>query len=450
MQSSLLGHMVSDSQLDSSEYYPMELRYVKALFVQAQYLQCIRACRDLLAQVRGEADKHPLQDTFVLFYTALSHDELARNLHPSSVEKTPTLESAQQFYGEALASLPSTDGAQAIYMIAQLSRDYRSPTPSKQARDVDQTPRTYQPTSMRSVSDYDQAAKSAQTWYRNDSPMDRCDSPEALGQKNTDHNSSEHDHRHNQILSHSRRLQRDYSRMSLLETPPRPKNQPTRNTVQFDSSLGNDARRQFLPKLSLSINRYGTDSAMSNRWSEYASPMSEWDEPYEPVSPLGPYDLVHEDSPISPVSPSTPTMDEAPFSPALTHDDYDEEFHDAEERFAQPAALFQERVDEMRDQIVRHMSRAQQEKAQIVESKTTNKHRSAALSRVSGYLPSSETQGDVESTEDTERSRKPAYSSPTNLPKNERIRAGRLRNWQRQRFQPERYQELCEQAIAEL
>ncbi|SMR52808.1 unnamed protein product [Zymoseptoria tritici ST99CH_1A5] len=89
--------------------YPPECAAIKALFHQQSYRQCIQACRGLLKVNGLDLDQRPLHKSFVLFYLALSHDEMARGMHHASVSKVPSFDSAEQFYLDALAALPTKE-----------------------------------------------------------------------------------------------------------------------------------------------------------------------------------------------------------------------------------------------------------------------------------------------------------------------------------------------------
>lgn len=89
--------------------YPIELHYIKALFLQRRYRQCIEACRHVLLTSGDETAEHALQVAFANFYLGLAHDELARLMHDFSQAKVPALDQAEQFFRDALRSLPSAE-----------------------------------------------------------------------------------------------------------------------------------------------------------------------------------------------------------------------------------------------------------------------------------------------------------------------------------------------------
>jgi hypothetical protein len=93
----------------TTEGYPPECAAIKALFHQQAFRRCIQACRGLLKLHGEELDQRPLHKSFVLFYLALSHDEMARVMHHASASKIPAFDSAEQFYLDALAALPTQE-----------------------------------------------------------------------------------------------------------------------------------------------------------------------------------------------------------------------------------------------------------------------------------------------------------------------------------------------------
>ncbi|KAK0343364.1 hypothetical protein LTR94_018645 [Friedmanniomyces endolithicus] len=89
-----------------TDTYPLELHSIKALFLQKRYRQVIQACRDILKTAGDGMRDYPLQQTFISFYIGVSHDELARLMHDYSQAKMPAFRQAEQFYNEAIVSLP--------------------------------------------------------------------------------------------------------------------------------------------------------------------------------------------------------------------------------------------------------------------------------------------------------------------------------------------------------
>ncbi|KAI7354011.1 hypothetical protein KC357_g416 [Hortaea werneckii] len=101
--------------------YPIELHYIKALFLQKRYRQCIDACRHVLLTTCNETADHALQVAFANFYLGLAHDELARLMHDFSQAKVPALDQAERFFRDALRSLPSADGLASTLRARQAS-----------------------------------------------------------------------------------------------------------------------------------------------------------------------------------------------------------------------------------------------------------------------------------------------------------------------------------------
>ncbi|KAF2164232.1 hypothetical protein M409DRAFT_25574 [Zasmidium cellare ATCC 36951] len=106
---------MANSRPPITDHYPIPLRYIKALFLEAQYRQCIQACRDVIKLAGAKIDDNPLQKTFVHFYLALCHDEIARSMHHNSVAKLPAFTTAAQHYQDAIDALPSQQEIQFFY-----------------------------------------------------------------------------------------------------------------------------------------------------------------------------------------------------------------------------------------------------------------------------------------------------------------------------------------------
>lgn len=106
--------MAASQKNNITDLYPIELHYIKALFVEGQYRQCVQACRDIVKLVGDGIDDQPLRKTFINFYLALCHDEIARAMHHNSVAKLPCFGTAEECYLEALESLPSPEEARTI------------------------------------------------------------------------------------------------------------------------------------------------------------------------------------------------------------------------------------------------------------------------------------------------------------------------------------------------
>lgn len=451
--------------------YPMELRYIKTLFVRQQYRHCASACRDVLSKLRSQFTQQPFHDTFALFYLGICHDELARRMHHHSTNKHQSFNTAKSFYLKALESLPSPDEAQAMYMIRAMTnmsaQRERSGSPTDSEPSVETAVREDSSSTLGKPS---AASLTLSPFVRNDSPMDRTTGVTTTRAADSDDDSDlESHHSFDQIRTPSRNLQRDYSKMSLLDkTPPRQNNGPPPKLLHtvldspsklFSSPESPSSPRQRnsdLPRLDTG-SRAGAGSSMSGRWSQLSTP-----EPEEPVSPLGPEDWASEASTVSPISPTTPAAEMVPEFPVAgagesEEEDEDEEFHDAPDS-SQAALHFQASVEAMRDQIRKHISLVQHAKAQLLLLQASKKPEFSPKTRTKQARPRSG--ADAEEEEDVVDSVAGVYqarlywssvSEDVKLAeKRRRIEEGRKRNWARKRFEPERYIDLCEQTLAEL
>ncbi|CAD0114309.1 unnamed protein product [Aureobasidium uvarum] len=78
--------------------FPVELHYIKALYLNHQYKECARRCEDLL----GHSQDEPAHVVFLNFYAALSHEGLAKIMHNYSVWRLPKISAAESAYNKAL------------------------------------------------------------------------------------------------------------------------------------------------------------------------------------------------------------------------------------------------------------------------------------------------------------------------------------------------------------
>ncbi|KXT08737.1 hypothetical protein AC579_8529 [Pseudocercospora musae] len=477
----------------SSHAYRTALQYVKALFGQEQYRKCIQVCRDALKMAaRGIQVPLPLHRTYISLYLALSYDAIARVMHHNSVAKLPAFDSAEQHFYEALAALPSSQDAREL--CTRLAYERRRDPFLEEAR--------------KRYSMYSQLPPS-HPYHRTPSRTSSLwlSSPPQLGGEHIPsspaHTASELD----DIESHAsldlatpKGLPREPSRMSLFDSSPLEKRAsvapmtslslqrqksvrgpmrpirspspakafhipPTRPSSESDSR-----RRSILPRLSTAEQ---TSSRPASSYLAYASMQSEHiRSPVSPVSPISwaDSDGHSDDTPVSPISPHTP---QPPAPPPVYHEPaYNEPIpstcviQEAPDGGLDEAALlrFTDHINAMRCQIEAHLTMLYNSKDQLYQLQKEKK--AAAEARMGAAMPESARDSGKYflSSPAPSRDRSPEAKSipqsssywsfvPEDVKVDEkkaRIEAGRERKWARKRFDPTRYQELAEKALAEL
>lgn len=419
-----------------SECYPLELHLIKALLLQRQYRQCIKACQELLRQTNSEECASLLHTTFAQFYLALAHDELARSMHPFSQAKVPAFNQAEQFYHQALTSLPEAEDC--IPLKEQDSKpESRHDTPSEHTSSNSLSTFTH----TRSQSDLGSIAMSPPTHIRNDSLPMRSPPMHSPGPSETDDLES-HDS-FGQIMTPTRlpKLERDYSSMSLLQPPQHPVHQGLMKPILLGSPAkpyfttpsrantlpARPTRHSMLPRIDTSPSASSPVRKQLRTVSEQASPID-----FSPVSPLGSEgDTVASDAAtISPVSPETPYAD---IQWGLsTHDQHVNSVH--------------HHLQGMRAQLQSHVKLLKEAKQRTLVLQT-EQLASRFSSAKGGRMASGSKGGKMQSTA--------SYWSFTPedqkvIEKQRRIEAGRERLWMRARFDRTRYVTLADAALAEL
>ncbi|KAI6884233.1 hypothetical protein KC360_g8062 [Hortaea werneckii] len=245
--------------------YPIELHYIKALFLQKRYRQCIETCRHVLLTAGDETAEHALRIAFANFYLGLAHDELARLMHDFSQAKVPALDQAEQFFRDALRSLPSADGLASTLRARQASVHEQS---SAIDDPFSVSPGAAAPTSERATrhetDDYDpyNCYSPTTACASPSSPVDarRIDdvlpcSPQPLSRETSgsDLTDLESHSSFDQIMTPHRVLERDLSRMSLtdeMRSPPRPTGLPrtTSTSVSLLKGFQSPPRRTGIPR----------------------------------------------------------------------------------------------------------------------------------------------------------------------------------------------------------
>lgn len=476
----------------STKHYPAGLRYVRTLFLRTEYRKCLSTCGDLLQT--PDVRTSPIHKAFLNFYSALAYDEMGRAMHHNSIAKIPALDSAEQYYIAALQALPSSKDAELLCVsLAQKSRadsffDSGEQTPSHDGRD------SFDEASLMS-SPARQSSEDLSVRSSFDSPavatsdLDDLESHDSFSELLTPHRVLNRENSRMSLLEatppvkrHSRhisgpyeppvasRMQRDFSRMSLLETPPR---KPMSQGLLRPIRPGSAPKRFYIPPrledTSQIPHKKAGKQVTEVAWnsSPRSSVILDLDtslrgQPGRPpqVSPISRMDSAHryssDVSTISSISPLTPKRTR---NASLSSDqDVDESL----------CLRFNDHMDSMRMQLETHISLVQLAKDQLRELQAER-----ASSKVAPRFgtPLRERSGNVDGAvnrsdamDDGE-----ALNSSAGLPrlrsywsfvpvdakateKEKRIQAGRDRKWERktERFNPRKYQDLCERALSEL
>ncbi|KAF2858309.1 hypothetical protein K470DRAFT_134530 [Piedraia hortae CBS 480.64] len=83
----------------------IEIHYIKALFTQHHYRECIQTCFTVL-----KSSHHPLQSKLLIeIFLALSHDELGRSGSGTTAEKVKMFETAEGYYRGALGKIEEVE-----------------------------------------------------------------------------------------------------------------------------------------------------------------------------------------------------------------------------------------------------------------------------------------------------------------------------------------------------
>ncbi|KAI7539831.1 hypothetical protein KC331_g9512 [Hortaea werneckii] len=248
--------------------YPIELHYIKALFLQRRYRKCIETCRHVLLTSGDETAEHALQVAFANFYLGLAHDELARLMHDFSHAKVPALDQAEHYFRDALSSLPSAEELAFTLRARQTSVNERNQTTDGP---FSLSPRAHSPAIQRTTrhdsDDYDPYNYHSPT-IGFASPIDvgrvgdelPC-SPQPVSRETSrsDLTDLESHSSFDQIMTPHRVLERDQSRMSLIEemrSPPRPTGLPrtTSTSVSLLEGFQSPPRPTSIPRTTSNSN----------------------------------------------------------------------------------------------------------------------------------------------------------------------------------------------------
>ncbi|TKA82241.1 hypothetical protein B0A55_01687 [Friedmanniomyces simplex] len=451
---------------------------------------------------------HPLQQTFVSFYIGLSHDELARLMHDYSQAKLPAYRQAEQFYNEAIQSLPSPGSIIQIQREAVALPDSDPFTESSPVESDEHTPPPpedeYDPFNY-STPSFPNLSSSPPLHYDKDSLPTRSpptsshetsssdlESHSSFNQIMTPHKFLERDISRMSLLDDAhkpanqhalpRGMERDFSRMSLLEDRHRPTKRPALPKSMSQGLLkpirlgsppkafhvppslpysGSAASMSRLPRLNTRSNWDSPSRRLPSSISEECS-----SSPPSPVSPIEFGDAVSSASTVSPISPETPVRIIVPdvgMTPKIQdHDEQPHEHHHTDDN-----------VQAMRTQLETHLRLLEHETQRTLSAQTkraaertsTAPTTGAPLAPVRGSLDGA---GSISSRPGSSASR---HDSVLGEPKRlsvsrsywsftpvdvkaedlkKRVKEGRQRGWARERFGRGRYVGLAERALGEL
>lgn len=425
-----------------SNAYPRELHHVKALFLSKQYRRCVTACRELL-----DGTTEPLQLTFIQFFMALSHDELARAIHNFSQAKIPAFCQAEQLYRETLQSLPVI---QQCVSTANKSTQEKNDDPFIERGPLSRYPSsTTLGASHISPGPLNIRSPPMSPHIRNDSLTGDSASIHSPGTAASDFDELESHDSYNQIMTPTKvlpKLERDYSSMSLLQPPPLQMSQGLMRQIR----VGEPPKRYHVPprmpftgglysqtKWPGLQNSSARDSPVRSQLPTESREASPARSPIPAVSPLGSESVASDASTISSLYPDTPTASHFGIS-------------DPQRTAHSSSEYLSEHLEGMRVQLETHIKLLQEAKGQAIRIQS---ERAAARLRPTK-------QGRLTALFDAAATDKKVQQSPSfwsftpsdvkAIETQRRVEAGRERGWVRVRFDPTRYRQLAETALAEL
>lgn len=507
--------------------YPIELHYIKALFLQKRYRQCIETCRHVLLTSGDETAEHALQFSFANFYLGLAHDELARLMHDLSHAKVPALDQAEQFFRDALRSLPSAEELAFTLRARQTSVHEQSHTADDP---FSSSPGAHSPAVQRTTrhdpDDYDPYNYHSPTIgfaspidagrVGNTLPYTLPNSPQPVSRETSgsDLTDLESHASFDQIMTPHRVLERDLSRMSLLDevrSPPRPTGLPrtTSTSVSLLEGFHSPPRPTGIPRTTSTSNslmrpirpisppkayrvppklpdagqaspscrmsrlpRLSMRSPRSEAPSGTLTPRCEGRiSPSCPVSPLKPgidEAAAESDSTVSPASPRTPVRHAMGAKSPLHGFSPSPEGHGILDRRMRDVIRH---LEAMRLQLDSHLKMLQRAKNDTVAKQRQRENQRRNIGGASPTTPPLSYTGSCNGRFQLHSSINGPQvagsggngriqqmrsfwsfepAAVTADEKRRRIEAGRQRGWVRERFRADRYQELAEKAMAEL
>lgn len=455
--------VVSDTKkMEITQFYPTELRYIKALFAQRQYRQCIGVCRESLDTLVRQSCQHPAFEASASFYLALAHDELARLMHEHSQLKLPTYNQAEIYYQETIRALPTLQVCRESLMLAQTEGNFREadgvPASAPSDNSLDSLPSYSIPSSPpvfpSHLTEGNLASRSPQQIRRDTTISDLSDF-------------SSHDS-FDEIMTPNRMLKRDVSRMSLLDQPlkrdyssmsllaPHPQLQkstsqgllrPIRrgsppkayhlpSKLSYVGKTPSKSRIPHLPALQIS------DSPTRKPRSRLDPMMLEPERLSPNVSPLESVSIGSDASTVSPILIEMPARNGVP-EPKLepTAGELD-------------LSHVNEHLEAMHAQIKTHLCLLR--RARLATTIAQAERASHVAEPVSRRMDSITSRGGKQ--DDGMNRRMPTSKSfwsftPVDVKAAElqkRVEMGRARGWNKERFRPQKYMDLAEKALAEL
>ena len=453
-------------EVDSSESHRLELLYVKALFLEKRHRECIVACRKILMEREGEDARreHPLRTTFMRFYLALSHDELARAMHSLSQAKIPAFDQAADLYNEAVSTLPTAEECIA-YMEGELEDetedDFNDSFEEDDEADDQTSPLNVAPSSRHDSVRSSENAEKARPWssmhsapfsppthIRHNSVPIRSPPMSVSGATTSEFDDLESHDSFNEIMTPNRmpgRLERDYSSMSLIAPAQKQLSHSSMRPVRMSSPAKSyhlpDAapngfiaqHRSHLPRLDTSPTTTSPVRKQLLTRSEQASPI---DGVESPVSPLGSEceSFLSDFSTISPITPENHML-WRPHPPTAR-----------ELELQETQRVLYHHLQSLRTQLESHQALLQSAKlktraVQLDHSlaQSTPRKNGAHLSPSSAIAKAN-----------LQTPYPPSSPDARTAQRHARILAGRARDWRRERFDATRYTRLAEAALAEL
>jgi hypothetical protein len=442
----------------ASPLYSVDLQYIKALFLRKQYRQCITECRQALTAINNDQPWNPARDLFVQFYLGLAHDELARALHDHSQLKLPTFDKAEQSYRQAIRALPSASDCRQAF---EHSADKQE---------------------LLLTSDFQpfQSARSRQTTSSRNDPFVPSSPPEVIigvqedgPHAQADAYDSEMDDFENEIVPNHKAVQRNFSRMSLLGNQALLRDYSSMSLLDVRPKLvksisqgllrpirpGSPPKQYHLPPKLPYIGRYHHTPGNSPNLPAIETPESPTRRSrsrlasYEvsPVSPIGSEGITSELTAVSPLSLPTRAPDDLPSPQSDTYL--------SEPEFSQ----LEDHLTAMYTQLQTHIRLLQHAKLSTTIAQAERAARSApttgtplgSVGNRSGVFNARSPAGSLKGTPKGSLAQSRSFWSFTPVDvkvadKQKRLEAGRARKWQRERFRPEKYQDLAEKALAEL
>lgn len=455
---------------DKAGDYSLELQCIKALFNGKQYRQCINASRDALRNLgHKQSEQHVLRAASLEFYIGLAHDELARLMHEHSQIKLPTFTEAEKHYQQALAVMPSLEQckrhARKVYRYQEqqlaLEKLHSLHAPESDTSNYSPTtpPVPSSPPAWFTATRERQPVAYSPATLRHEATSDVSDlsSHESFDEIMTPTRLVDRDISRISLLD--KPLPRDYSSMSLIDRKPslhrstsqgllrpiRPGSPP--NPFHLPPKMPYLGQRQVTSRIPQLPRLHITDSPTKRPRSRLVQ--SQDPSPVSPVSPLG-SEAGSDICTLSPVSARTPTP-----LPTPTPDSEDQEVD---------TTRIEEHLQAFRSRLHTHLRLVQS--ALLLTSIAQNKRaaRSSPLSEnfgPYGGVPQAKDGRPVKFDGDRAPSGKGGLAHAKSFwsfkpedvqadEKRKRIEARRAQGWKRDRFRPEKYHTLAENAMAEL